>query len=284
MKRAFLPVVALMCLLFCSSAKASPAEHERLVTKVIELSETDKIFDSLPGVFSAIATQRQMVSKNAAEEKELFDAIIDAIDVEQARNMLTDYISKNSDDDTLKAMLAWLETPLGKKISAEEARADKEQDQSDMVRYLSELQSTPPPKERIDIIQRFVEQNKMPEILAKMVKGALVAMVSGLSEGDDSKAIEVGELEKSLQQDGDKLIEAMRQQSILTSFYTDRSISDAEMEQYMKFMATDKYKKFEKVLVGGIEASLNTTFKAVGKKVAEKVKEIRVQNDEGCED
>lgn len=282
MKRLIFALVLWCCSSISVFAYASPSEHEQLVSKVIQLEGSDNVFDSIPGVFSAIASQRQLVSKNAAEEMKLFETIKDAINVDLAKKTMAEFISKNSDDDTLKAMVAWLETPLGIKIAAEEANGAKGQDQANMIRFLTDLQTTPPPKERIELIQKFVEQNNMAEILSKIVQGVAVAMVKGLSEGDDSKKIDLNEFEKSLQNDSNKFIETMRQQSILISFYSYRAISNEEMEQYMKFMSSDKYKKFEKVLIGAIEAGLNATFMNVGKKLGEKVKELAPQNDAEC--
>jgi hypothetical protein len=282
MIRVVFTLVLLCCISISMCAYATSSEHEQLVSKVIQLEGSDNVFDSIPGAFSAIASQRQLVSKNAAEEMKLFENIKEAFDVELAKKTMAEFISKNSDDDTLKAMVAWLETPVGMKIAAEEANSAKGQDQSNMIRYLTDLQTTPPPKERIELIQKFVEQNNMAEILSKIVQGVAVAMVKGLSENDDNKKIDINEFEKRLQNDSNKFIETMRQQSILISYYSYRSISNEEMEQYMKFMSNDKYKKFEKVLVGAIEAGLNTTFMNVGKKLGEKVKELAPQNDTEC--
>lgn len=174
-------VIVLLHTLFTSlPIHAAHDEHERLVARVMELDGTDRVFDTLPMVLDTIASQRQLVSLHSADEAQLYTAIKETLELTSAKKALRDHIVKNVDDETLTTVLAWLETPLGKKIAREEINTAAEQDQTAILRYLAGLQNTPLPRERIELIHRFVAQGKMAEVLAHITDNVTVAMINGL--------------------------------------------------------------------------------------------------------
>lgn len=76
----------------------------------------------------------------------------------------------------------------------------------------------------------------------------------------------------------------MRQQSILTALYAYRTITDEEMEQYMRYMAGDNYRHYSMVTLDAIEIGLSCAFNSMGKSIAQKIKEIAPGRECICTD
>jgi len=281
MRFAVIPIV-LSCVLYCTlPAYSAEDEHAGLVARVVKLDGLDKAFDAIPAVFDSIAGQQQLVSPHASEEQQIYSEVRKAIDLDGARKALTGHLESNADDETLKAVLIWLESPLGRKISAEEINAATEADPTAMQRYLASLRSDPPPRERIELMQRFVAQKRMAEALAKITRHVTIAMLTGLSEGGGCPPEDPADIEATLKEYDERLVESMRQQSILSTIYAYRKLTDDEIEQYLRQMTADSYLKYDRIIREALDISLGNLYRAIGKKMAEKRREIN-PGEEGC--
>jgi len=282
MKRTLFFLLLAGNLIVTGLAQAATTTHEQLVARVMALDGADSIFDSIPAMFSALASQRLLVSKQPEQDRQVFDTILQGIELEAAKKEFAEYIAQHADDNTLTAVQTWLVASPGNRISEAEIEASKMTDQSDLIRYLSSLQAQPPTKERSDLVRRFVELNNMGEVYAKIINNIVTAMMKGAAEADDDVRDSMEELDTFLEQANKQLVESMRQQSILSSYYIYRSISDQEMQQYISFMATEPYRKFSAAITGGIDTTLSTMFRQVGKKLAEQARAQRLQPEESC--
>lgn len=273
MKNAVLPIV-LLCSFFSSlPAYSADADRAGLLARIVELDGLDKAFDSIPSLFDSIASQRQLVSPNASEEQ-LYSDVRMAIDLEAARRTLAEHLAANADDKTLETVLAWLESPLGRKISGEEINAATETDPTAMHRYLVSLRSAPPTRERIELIQRFVAQKKMAEVLARITRNVTIAMLTGLSEGGGCPPDDPIALENELLEHNETLLENMRQQSILSAIYAYRKLSDDEIEQYLQRMSDENYLTYDRIIREAVDIGMANLYRTIGKKMAEKHREI----------
>jgi len=274
MRNAVIFIVMLFSLFSSLPAHSAGDDHGNLIARVVELDGLDKAFDAIPAVFESIASQRQLVSRNAPDEQRLHTEVMKTIDLETARKTVAGHLAANADDETLKAVLAWLESPLGRKISREEINAATEQDPTAMQRYLASLRSAPLPRERIELMQRYVAQKRMAEVLTKITRNVTIAMLTGLSEGGDCTPDDPESVEAELQEDYGAVLENMRQQSILSAIFAYRKITDDEMEQYMRFMTGDSYMKYDGIIREAIDDGMSNLYRAIGKKMAQMQREI----------
>lgn len=277
-------IFVMVCsLCFSLPANSAAAEHDSLVARVVELDGLDRAFDAIPEVFDSIAATRQLVSRNVPDEQRLHNEVMTAIDLNAARRTVAEQLTSRADDETLTSVLAWLESPLGRKIAREEINAATERDPTAMQRYLTGLRFAPLPRERVELMHRFVTQKKMAEVLAKITRDVTNALLTGLDEGEGCTVGDPAAVETVREHD-EALLERMWQQSILRAIFAYRNITDDEMEQYLRFMTSEPYLRYDGIIRDAIDRGMSDLFRAIGKKMAQVHAEIRPGEPCGCPD
>ncbi len=284
MRNAVIPIV-LICS-FCSSHPAYAVDTGRAghIARIAELDGLDKAFAAILPFFESLVSQQQLVPPHATGKRRPSSEAPKVIDLDEARRALTDYLESNADDETLETVLAWLESPLGRKISREEIAAATDPDPTAMQRYLTGLASAPLPRERIELMQRFVAERKMAETLARITRHATIAMLAGLSEGGGCATGDPASIDAELPAHDAAELEEMRQESILRAIFAYRNIRDDEMEEYLRFMTTDRYLQYDGIIRDAIDIGTRNLYRAIGKKMAQLNEEIHPGKGCGCTD
>ena len=268
----FAPVVMILILFATQALAEFPEKHRQLVDQVIELEGSNKMFDAFPAFFDAIFGTKMLTSRNSEEQAKVLRVVKAAIDIELAKKTYRDYLNSHAVDDSLGAVLAWVEAPLGKRLSMAESiganpTAD---DKADMVKYLTQLQSSPPSQERIKLIQKLVDVNNADEFFSEATQDLVKAIAKGIEDGLGCKDADVEAIVNDFQKERNSLKEASRQQAILGYFYMYRSFTEQEIEQYIRFMTTKSYRKFEEANNTAMKAGLEVVARNIGRAVGEK--------------
>jgi len=270
-----LSLAAALVIALCLPAAAQPSTAV-LVDSAIELSGVAPVLESFPEQLSAMEQQRQMVSEAPETEARVYQALLDAYDVVQARQLLFDYLLQNADPATLKAAVATLETPLLRRITAEEVAASAGQASGDLLRYLGDLQSAPPTQERIGLIRQIVETAHMSEtavdLALTVVAGVQEALNQTLPEEKRKNPEELAEMLDNLRP---ALAKGLQQQMIYGSFYTYRNLSDDELEGYIAYLSGEVGQGFTAVMSKGLVHVFAESFAGAAEELAELATEAR---------
>lgn len=232
-------VVAIMVTL-SFTAHAFADTHEDLVKKYIKLSGIGEVISSFPDQISSISAQRLLTSEQPDLEKKVAAILKDSFDVKRSEENLYAFLLENTQVGFLEKAVQWGETPLAQKINAEEVAASKPESQAGLLRYMADLQEAPPSEARIAIIHEFEKTTGLSDLSTQII----IEMVRGMVE---SVNLALPEDKRQTQDQVDEEIEkikstirgSIREQIILTSFYSYRNISDGELAQYIEFYKSD---------------------------------------------
>ena len=229
-----------LCLLLLSTGMAAAETHQEMVRRYIELSGIKNMLSSFPEQMDAMAAQARLTSRDPQVEKQVFEVMKESFNIEHFEEELANYLLQNSDRQLLNKLLSWLESPLAKKVTREETRSAAASEQTNMVRYITDMKELPPTEERIELIRRLEETTRMSDLMTKIFMEIMRGMMESVNlalpemkrESLDRIYTEIGKMQPAMK-------DAFRQQMILSSFYTYRNISSRELTRYIHFYATE---------------------------------------------
>lgn len=267
-----LPVVLLFLLVF--SNLASAGTHEDMVTKYIEMSGIGEMLTSIPGQMDSLASQKNLTSKHPEVDNKVYQLMKESFDLKLAEKNLSTYLLQNTDQKFLGEILQWLEGPIAKKITKEEVNSAGQENQGNMLRYLADMKSNPPTQDKISLIQGIEQATHLSElttnILLDITKGMIEAANLALPEDEhesmDDSYEEIMKMKPTIK-------ETLRQQIILSSFYTYRNISNDELRVYIKFYESELGQKEIKITGAALGHVLKQWFDDIGIKLITMAKE-----------
>ncbi|MBU0729560.1 MAG: hypothetical protein KKE17_04755 [Proteobacteria bacterium] len=172
------------------------------------------------------------------------------------------------DEVTLNNALNWLNTPLGKKIveiemAASTPEAYKEQD------ILAEQQiNSLGTKERLNLLLKLDEAAQSTDFAVDMQLNMQIAMVSALySSMPDTPEVSIDQIAEEARASRFKLKAIMSQRVIAGSFYTYKTLTDLEIQQYINFLNQNSIQQFYTIVM----TALNDAFVVSSKEMAEAI-------------
>ncbi len=218
--------------------------HAQLVKKYLKRSGIHETLASFPDQISALSAQKLFSSQDPEFEKKAVAIMKNSFHVKEAQDHFFAYMLENTDVTFLKKALAWQESALGKKITAEELAAASPEARDDLLRYLEKMETSPPPKNRDAAIRKFEKTTGVSKRSAHIILELIRGMNESINQAlPPDKRKTRGDLEKDLDRMRPAIVESMREKFILSSFYTYRNLTDQELARYTAFYESETGKK-----------------------------------------
>lgn len=232
-------IVALLVAL-SFTAHAFAGAHEDLVKKYIKLSGFDEALSSFPDQISSISAQMLLTSKQPVLAKKITAIMRESFDVKRAEENLYTFLIGNTQIGFLEKAVQWAETPLAQKINTEEMAASKPEAQAGLLRFMADLQETPPSEARVALIHEYEKITGLAELSTQII----IEVMRGMGESvnlalPEDKRQTPNQMEEEMEKARLDIREAMREQIIITSLYSYRNISDEELTQYIEFYKSE---------------------------------------------
>ncbi len=229
--------ILFLSLILCGGSYATTVDQ--MVTQYIDRSGLREMVANMPAQIRQMGKQRQAASKNPAQEQKITDIMLDIYDESAVLDTIHQYLLRHTDRDYLGKMLSWYDTALAKKVKAEEVLSSSPEGLRGMQPYILQIQRTPPPRTRIDLIQQLETVTRLSDLMTSISVDTIRVMV-------ESDNLMRPEAEREPDEKIDQVIvnlrpvlkENLRRQVILMSFYTYRNISDDELKEYIRFYQT----------------------------------------------
>ncbi len=269
MKRHFILTFLLtICLSLSFTSHVFAGVHEKLISKYIELSGIDQMLLTFPDQIDAMFSQKILTSEQPESEKRVAKIMKESFDFVLVKENLNIFLLQNTDINLLENLIQWLETPLAQKIKEEELSSSGPGSQADLLRYIADLQTNPPSQDRIAIIQEIEKTTKLSElstnITIEMLRGMFKSFNLTLPE---DKRKSMGKIEEEINKFKPVIQNSLRQQMILSSFYSYRNISNVELIKYIEFYKSNTGKTEINVVGNAIANVLKQWFVDVTEKI-----------------
>ncbi|MCF6252628.1 MAG: hypothetical protein L3J75_15385 [Methylococcaceae bacterium] len=240
--------------LFSLNASSSADEKNELVTKIVKASGIELIIESIPEQFEAQKTQRRTTSRNPEIDDLVTKIFIENFNESLAKEQVHLTIFNKIDLNNLKKIVVWLDSPLGQRFSSAEVTASSPNAEADLLRYLADLQTSPPSQDRIALFQTFEKAAGLTDSAVSIFESLMRTIISGIraitpeSEGVSEEKInsQIGIMIPILRQ-------GMWQKMIAMSHFTYQEFTNEEVNEYIAFLNSNAGKQFSNIAVNVVK-------------------------------
>lgn len=258
--------------------RAAPAtDRVALVKEALELSGAKQQMDQYPELFKNQLRQRQADIDPRLFEK-LSKIIAETFPTDTFYQSVIESFQKKFNEKHILDVLDFLHSPLARKVAQIEVESSNPKAAEEIQKFVGQLQTQPPAKERLALIERLDRASAATELAVQtvlimsreMAKGAYLALPPEEREKQ-------GPLEPQLEpllKEAKAQIEAPIKKGILVNYlFTYRTVSDPDLAKYIEFYETEHGRWFTRVATEGLMHAMAATSEKFGKEVVKLGKE-----------
>ena len=264
MKKNYLYALVMIAGLAVAQASVSTSLLDELIVK----SGLWKQIGQLEAMVQAGVEQAQLQAK----ENKLKDAELTAL----KRAMRTAYAPDRMRADVRKVLtnelaeadqkqvMVWLDSATGKKMTRLEEQSGENTDlkkrEQESSAYAAML-----PKSRSERIVRFMQSMRAAEAMTSLIINNNLAIANGLAmTAPVRELISFEALTKQLESQRPQIVSAMEKRLLTEYAYIYRTVTDAEIEQYITFADTSVGRKYHAASIAAIEKAMVEASLVVG--------------------
>ena len=216
---------------------------EEMVGELMDLSGLTQQIPRLPNdyltlvdqVLMGLERQRHPVSKGL--RMQIRQSFADALMPERLKSEIRSRLIHGLSQDTTAATVSWLQSDLGKKITAAELNASSPEKSIQLATFLLQLQLERPNPERLQLVRRVEEITKGSELATESWETVVSAVARALEVEYRTKDLQTREkLEEHLASVRGSMKGMFQQGRIFLVLFTYQNLTDEELKQYVEFL------------------------------------------------
>ena len=183
--------------------------------------------------------------------------LVDAFDPARLDTTVLEQTEVQLSKDAMERIRAWLDSPLGKRCSDLFTVALKLQAPAELQEFMKNLQKSPAAPSRLELIQGLAAATKTKDVTLEITVDTQLVLTTVISTTFPSA--EQWPFSKTLDEtEKNRLLFEPRVDQQITSLllFLYRSLSDAELGQYMAFAKADAGSRYYRALFNGIRLAL----------------------------
>ncbi|HET8578519.1 MAG TPA: hypothetical protein VFO18_15595 [Methylomirabilota bacterium] len=250
-----------LALTFGLSAAAEAADDSReriaLADQTLVLAGTTKQIDYLQRTLRS--RMREARASLDPEAQELLDRFLtESFKGDALQRAVRARFRENVDRAQATAAIAWLRSPVGRKVVGLEGQAVSADATAALREFEAELETRAPSSERFILVNRLLEASNQPDFYFDAARALLVGLAKGLDRlkaGDSATRLGTAEpvLATALSQS-----KATVDQSTFVHFlFAFRGARDADLDEYARFLNSDAgrwlVRTFQQATVSAVE-------------------------------
>lgn len=225
-------------------------DKETLILELWELSGLQKQVAQLDDLSVAGLNEQYQAGRMPPQVYEYLVPILkDAYQADRIKRHLLARFQKSLDPACIEAVLSWLRSPLGRKITKLEEAASTPEGVRQMTMYAAMLQSDPPPQERLRLVERLDEAIKATDLMLDMatitVNETMNGVVAAMPQQVDMDPVT---LSRHLKTHREEMRKQFQKAATTTFLYAYQPLSDKELEEYIAFAESEHGKRYHKVV------------------------------------
>jgi hypothetical protein len=249
----FLRVVCLALLLFypglaaTGQAKADP----KLVQTLMIKSGTTKQFAQFPQMVREVMAQaNQQYQSLSQEDFEMLSSMMTAaFEPTLMLDSIQDFLQSNMSDKSIRAVLTWLDSPLGVRMSKLEEDATTVSGYQEMQAMADQLLQN---ADRVSLMKRLdgaVLATEAAIASALDTQSAMVLAFTATMPIEQRPSVQ--DIATMMDKNKAQISPYIEQQTILSLLYTYRTLPDADIESYIEFSQSEPARQYNDLVMRG---------------------------------
>ena len=247
----------LTTLLLCIASLASAADHDSQINAIMTETGFDKLVEHIPEF-----AQNTLKQSSGALEPQVNSSLSKAFNQSFAsatvRKDVLAVIQAHYDDKQGAAYLQRLQSPLSKKIAELERRTNEAGNRDDFAAFAQALKTKPAPARRIKQIERLDKATHITDFGVDLQAALFKAVFTAVNPVmDEEMRVGDSEMEKMVKEVRHSFSGAYKEGTQISYLYTFRSLSDQELEEYIKLCESSDYRWGVQLLGNAMISALN---------------------------
>jgi hypothetical protein len=269
--------VVVACLIGASLVAVSflAVAQENIEEKPVERAlEAAGAYDLVTQLSSALVNGLEMeINPDNAAVIELIR--VEFSDETELRDGLDQVVVSMVNEEQLREVAEWYETPLGRKIRMHEQRMMKPEAGIELQKFAARLWDNPARRERLDLCRKMEDQIQSAEHADQVSQSILSGLESSLAAGLEKAPPDVGSVERAKPADS---AEEMRRVAVVTCLYTYEGLTDEELQQYLSLLSSPSGKVFVDAVWAGLSQAFRMAGENAGRRILEALKPKQTGN------
>jgi hypothetical protein len=169
---------------------------------------------------------RQSISRTFSEELIVKDAL--------------EFLEMVNDSVHMKTVREWLNSPLTIKMNEFEQNANSPEFESEREQFLTKLQTTPPDRNRVDVILEFDELTDATYNTVKIITDLYMALIKTMNPHQTTEQrLDLNDTSEIRQSIMMQLLPVYENVTVAMNLFAYRDVKDDELDEYISFYKTD---------------------------------------------
>lgn len=273
-------VVAVVLLLTATANAAPTDERAAQIDELLELTGLRRSLAQVPEL-AQMLVQKQAGQLSPSDQARLAEGVARALRWEALGGPVRDALQAGFDPARVSTLLAWLRAPLARRLTDLEVAASSPEAQREIERLAAQLQTSRPPQTRIALIQRLDTASGSADMNVDFMVAIFKTMAETVVRRQGVAATaRPGEMDQYVKQLRAQLEQPIRTSAFLFMLYAYRSVSEADLEQYVQFMESDAARWLSRAIRQGLLNAAGGAGGAMGDVVVELTTEARRRTEE----
>ncbi len=257
----------------------SAASVHELTRQLMEKCGVNEQIENVPE--KTMAEVRECFRRNESILGPMSDGVVDEIGTIIARTfnpvtiraILAGHIEERLSVEDMRAVLRWLDSPLGLKLTAIEKAGSTPEAYQKMVDAVPTLRQTPDYEERLGIVQDIDRSVRATELIVdRMINMQVITLTAMGSAFPSMNMPSESAMRESFEKNRQALTDTIAREMALSIFFTYRDVSREELKEYLRFMNTDIGKRYHEVIQEGSNAAYTYCGKKFSAAVVQRIK------------
>ncbi len=241
-----------------------------LAKRVVNHSGLTEMIHQFPALLKE-GVQQGAAQSGGANQKmvmQISQIIDQAFGINESIEIIRSDLSSQLTENELTAVLEWLESPLGKKITRMEVAAMSSDAFREMESQLPGLQKKYRGSEREKLFQSFDKSTNATEASIETAIAVQLTLASAMAASSSSPQMPSYEyLKKSIEDNRFMMRGVIGQQVFANYLYTYQNLTDEELKAYVDFTASPAGNHYSRVVNESIKSVLLKPSEIIGSKI-----------------
>ena len=267
MKRGLIILMFGLLVPWFASAQAGISTDQ--ARQLMQLSGMSAQIDEVPLMLGMTLQQQQaQLQMPDWQLQALSDALEAGFQPEPMKNDVRGHLEDRLSAGDADAAIAWLESPLGQRVTELEGRAAEPAVQQEIMQRLQSGDAADVSDDRQGLLERFDEATRASDMSVEMVIGIQHGLVSAILQAAGAPAeqldMALGQLEAARPQ----IATAVAAQNQATFGVIYRDLSDAEMADYVEFAESGAGRAYHEAMFTGFADAMESAATRSGEAMA----------------
>jgi hypothetical protein len=271
-------VTVVVSLILCGDVCfADDYNSDQLVQILMHKSGLKKQIEQMPQLLQAELDQQQAEAMGLPEEdfNRIRSLARSAFDAKTIHDAVQTYIKLNLSENDMRAVLEWLDSPLGKKITRLEEDASTAEAYTEMQAIGSKLLDENKDSARINKIIRLDDATGTTESTINTVLNVQLAMITAMSaamEADKRPSFE--DVQDLVNMNKSQIQAAMKRMVQRQFLYSYRELTDNEIDRYTQFAESQSGQRYHYVSMRAIDEALVRAARKMGSRMGMRMTKV----------